>query len=322
MRYTHHDPAGPPAVHVQGLHKSYGSHTVLHGLDLAVHEPIHALLGPNGAGKTTLINILSTLIPADRGRVQILGLDLPEDRREVQRLISVTGQFAAVDELLNATENLQMMARLLGLGRRAARARSAELLEQFNLTAAASKPVNTYSGGMRRRLDLAISMISTPALLFLDEPTTGLDTRSRQMLWSQIRTLAAGGTTVLLTTQYLEEADVLADRVSVLDDGSIVAQGTPEQLKAAVGGTVLELRDDAGSINQEIATDGTVEHVCNTLSALRWTHAHQPVNLRRPTMDEAFLHLTGAAATVGATPEIDPDSPSAPHPDHRQGALR
>ncbi|HLS14479.1 MAG TPA: ATP-binding cassette domain-containing protein [Beutenbergiaceae bacterium] len=322
MKYTHSDPAGSPAVHVQGLHKSYGSHTVLDGLDLAVTEPVHALLGPNGAGKTTLINILSTLIPADRGRVQILGLDLPDDRREVQRLISVTGQFAAVDELLNATENLQMMARLLGLGRKAARARSAELLEQFNLTAAATKPVTTYSGGMRRRLDLAISMICTPALLFLDEPTTGLDTRSRQMLWSQIRTLAAGGTTVLLTTQYLEEADVLADRVSVLDEGSIVAQGTPEQLKAAVGGTVLELLDDAGSVNQEIATDGTVEHVCSTLSALRWTHAHQRVNLRRPTMDEAFLHLTGAEATVGAAPGAGPGSPSAPHPDHHQGALR
>lgn len=300
-----------PAIVVTGLRKNYGSHVVLDGLDLSVSDRIHALLGPNGAGKTTLINILSTLVPADSGTASILGLDLRRDRRKVQRMISVTGQFAAVDELLSGTENIVMMARLLGLSRRAARARGADLLDQFDLTGAAAKPVSTYSGGMRRRLDLAISMICAPTVLFLDEPTTGLDTRSRQGLWDQIRALAESGTTVFLTTQYLEEADVLADRISVLDRGTIVAQGTPEELKAGVGGTVLQLRDDEGHLTSELATDGSARHVADTLATLAQTHPEARVTLRRPTMDEAFLQLTGTPPTTSGA--AGPDHPDSPH---------
>ncbi|MGC0249199.1 ATP-binding cassette domain-containing protein [Pseudactinotalea sp. Z1748] len=303
-----------PAIEVTGLRKAYGTHTVLDGLDLRVDERIHALLGPNGAGKTTLINILSTLVPPDAGSVRILGRALPRDRRTVQRMISLTGQFAAVDELLSGTENMVMMGRLMGLSRADARTRGADLLHQFDLTEAASKAVSTYSGGMRRRLDLAISMICAPALLFLDEPTTGLDTRSRQGLWDQIRALAQAGTTVFLTTQYLEEADVLAERISVLDRGTIVAQGTPEELKSGVGGTVLQLRDDEGHLTSEFPTDGSVGHVTHILADLARSQPGARVSLRRPTMDEAFLHLTGAGPAPDPGAQADPADPGASGP--------
>jgi len=219
-------------VNVRGIRKGFGGHTVLDDVDLDVPTgTVFALLGPNGAGKTTLIRILATLIRPDAGSATIAGHDLLTDARGVRGSISLTGQYAAVDDMLTGAENLRMMGRLRHLSRSAAKARAARLLDAFDLEGAADKRVKTYSGGMRRRLDLAISMITPPALLFLDEPTTGLDPRSRNQLWDVVRGLAADGVTVLLTTQHLEEADRLADTVAVLHHGHIVAQGTPAELK-------------------------------------------------------------------------------------------
>ncbi len=284
--------ARPPVISIAGLQKSYGAQRVLADLDLAVDDRIHALLGPNGAGKTTLINILSTLIPADGGTAQILGMDLRTQRKDIKRHISVTGQFAAVDEGLSGKENIEMMAKLLGLSTRAARTRSATLLEEFDLTGAATKRARTYSGGMRRRLDLAISMINAPALLFLDEPTTGLDTVARQNLWGQVRALAQAGTAVFLTTQYLEEADVLADRISVLNDGRIIAQGTAAELKSSVGGAVIELLDGEGHPIKEVTTDGSAQSISEAMAAQALEHPQAQVAIRRPSLDEAFIQLT------------------------------
>jgi ABC-2 type transport system ATP-binding protein len=223
MRYT---------IDARGIGKSFGGHAVLDAVDLSVETgQIFALLGPNGAGKTTLIRVLATLVRPDAGTATIAGHDLRTDPAGVRGAISLTGQYAAVDDVLTGRENLRMMARLLHLGRREASERTAELLDAFGLADSADRRVKTYSGGMRRRLDLAISMIARPALLFLDEPTTGLDPRSRSQLWDVVRGLAAEGVTVLLTTQYLEEADQLADTVAVLHRGRIVAQGAPEELK-------------------------------------------------------------------------------------------
>jgi ABC-2 type transport system ATP-binding protein len=223
-------------IRISGLTKAYGKHQVLAGVDLDVRPgEIVALLGPNGAGKTTLVNILTTLVVPDGGSATVDGFDVVTRSAEVRRRISVTGQSAAVDGLLTGEENLRMMARLSGLSPAAARARTAELLERFDLADAARKLVSTYSGGMRRRLDLALSLVVTPPVVFLDEPTTGLDTRSRRELWDAIRTLAADGAAVLLTTQYLEEADQLADRIALLDGGRIVALGTADELKTRVG---------------------------------------------------------------------------------------
>ena len=223
-------------IAARGVTKSFRAQEVLRGVDLDVHAgEIVALLGPNGAGKTTLVNILSTLVAPDGGTATVAGFDVVRSPRDVQRRISLTGQAAAVDGLLTGDENLRMLARLSGLPRRAARARAAELLDRFALTEAGGKLVSTYSGGMRRRLDLALSLIATPPVVFLDEPTTGLDTRSRRELWDAIRDLARDGAAVLLTTQYLEEADVLADRIALLDDGRIVAAGTAAELKSRVG---------------------------------------------------------------------------------------
>jgi ABC-2 type transport system ATP-binding protein len=219
-------------VDARGIRKSFGAKTVLDGVDLAVRQgEIFALLGPNGAGKTTLIRILATLLRADAGTATIAGRDLLADPRGVRGAISLTGQYAAVDDILTGEENLRMMARLLHLPRREARTRAAALLDAFGLADAGDTRVKAYSGGMRRRLDLAVSMIARPALLFLDEPTTGLDPRSRGQLWDVVRGFADEGVTVLLTTQYLEEADQLADTVAVLHQGRIVAQGTPAELK-------------------------------------------------------------------------------------------
>jgi daunorubicin resistance ABC transporter ATP-binding subunit len=223
-------------IRATGITKKFGSHAVLDGVDLEVGAgEIVALLGPNGAGKTTLVNILTTLVLPDGGTASVAGFDVRTEGDEVRRRISLTGQSAAVDGLLTGDENLRMMARLSGLTPAAARARAAELLERFDLVDAARKQVSTYSGGMRRRLDLALSLVVTKPVVFLDEPTTGLDTRSRRELWDAIRTLADDGAAVLLTTQYLEEADRLADRIALLDGGRIVAIGTAGELKSRVG---------------------------------------------------------------------------------------
>jgi daunorubicin resistance ABC transporter ATP-binding subunit len=280
-------------IAVRGVTKSFGNAPVLRGIDLTVARgEIVALLGPNGAGKTTLINILSTLVVPDGGTARIGGHDVVREPAAVKALISLTGQSAAVDEVLTGDENLRMMGRLIGLGRADAARRSRELLERFGLTASAGKRVKTYSGGMRRRLDLAISLLGTPPVVFLDEPTTGLDPASRQELWSVIRHLADNGTTVLLTTQYLEEADQLADRITVLESGVIVAEGTPGDLKSRIGGEMVALHDADGAVLREIPTDGTVAGLRAALDALD-DAAAASVTLRRPSLDDVFLSLTG-----------------------------
>jgi ABC-2 type transport system ATP-binding protein len=262
-----------PAIDVRGARKAFGAQVVLDDLDLVVRRgEVFALLGPNGAGKTTTINVLSTLTRPDAGAVAVAGIDVVRDPDGVKRRISLTGQATAVDDVLTGIENLTMLGRLSGLSPRRARRRAAELLERFDLADAATKRVGAYSGGMRRRLDLALSFIVTPEVLFLDEPTTGLDTRSRRELWDVIRSLADAGTTVFLTTQYLEEADQLADRIAVLDGGRIVATGTAAQLKARVGGTVSGLR--------------------RALDVLDEAGAEGVVTLRRPSLDDVFLALT------------------------------
>ncbi|QZN87230.1 ABC transporter ATP-binding protein [Cellulomonas sp. C5510] len=229
------------AVDVRGLRKSYGDHVVLDGVDLAVTAgTVTALLGPNGAGKTTTVGVLATLLAPDAGTVRVAGHDVVAEPQAVRAAIGVTGQVSAVDDLLTGTENLRLMTALHHLGRREGRERAETLLARFGLTDAARKPVSTWSGGMRRKLDLAMTLVGEPAVVFLDEPTTGLDPRSRRALWDEVRALVAGGTTILLTTQYLEEADLLADRVAVLDGGRVVAEGTPGELKSA---------HDAGSLD-------------------------------------------------------------------------
>jgi ABC-2 type transport system ATP-binding protein len=280
-------------IAVRGVTKSFGKVPVLRGIDLTVARgSIVALLGPNGAGKTTLINILSTLVAPDAGTATVAGHDVVREREAVKRQISLTGQSAAVDEVLTGDENLRMMGRLSGLTRSAAADRSRELLERFELTESARKRVKTYSGGMRRRLDLAISLLLTPPVVFLDEPTTGLDTRSRQDLWSVIRHLADNGTTVFLTTQYLEEADQLADRIAVLEGGRIVAEGTAGELKARIGGEVVAIHGPDGEVLREIPTDGTVAGLRTALDGVT-DSATASVTLRSPSLDDVFLALTG-----------------------------
>jgi ABC-2 type transport system ATP-binding protein len=300
-------------VTARGLRKSFGGKVVLDGVDLDVATGvIFALLGPNGAGKTTFIRILATLIRPDEGTVTIAGHDLLTDPTGVKRSISLTGQYAAVDDMLTGEENLRMMARLLHLAPRAAKARSAELLAEFGLFDARARLVKTYSGGMRRRLDLAISMIARPSLLFLDEPTTGLDPRSREQLWGTVRGLADQGVTVLLTTQYLEEADQLADRIAMLDHGRIVARGTADQLKSSLGGEVVRLHFADGDGYQralgaltilradqrlrtiEVGTDGSAASVHDLLGMLRTAGAPASrVSVGRPSLDDVFRSLTG-----------------------------
>ncbi|WP_203137402.1 ATP-binding cassette domain-containing protein [Microbacterium sp. JZ31] len=298
-----------PAIHVEGLTKSFGRgaarRRVLDGLDLRVAPgEVFALLGPNGAGKTTTIAILTTLLKPDAGRARIAGHDVARAPGAVQRRIALTGQAAAVDDVLTAAENLVMFGRLSGLGRVAARRRATELLERFDLTAAAQRRVATYSGGMRRRLDLALSFVVQPEVLFLDEPTTGLDTRSRRELWDVIRSLADNGTTVFLTTQYLEEADRLADRIAVLHDGRIAALGTAAQLKARVGGETIELQDADGSVIDAVPAEGTVAGVRRALEALASRGLEGTVTVRRPTLDDVFLALTdGSPAAAAERPE-------------------
>ena len=308
----------PPAIRVVGLTKRWGEHTVLDGVDLSVAPcSVYALLGPNGAGKSTFIRILTTLTPADAGVVEVAGQDVAANPADVRRAISVTGQATAVDELLTGRENVRMVARVAGLGRRDADARADELLAQFDLLDAADRRAGSYSGGMRRRLDLAASLVVIPAVLFLDEPTTGLDTRSRQTLWRRIEELAAAGTTILLTTQYLEEADELADRIGVLDGGRLVAEGTAAELKARVGSEVLELTIACASGRQRAAellgamtggpesihvpTDGSADHIRHVLDRLVAHHIGDVrVAVHAPTLDDVFLSLTERTGPTAA----------------------
>jgi oleandomycin transport system ATP-binding protein len=308
------------AIEAEGLVKSFGEVRALDGIDMVAREgTVFGLLGPNGAGKTTAIRVLSTLLLPDAGRAAVGGYDVVREPGQVRRLIGLTGQYAAVDELLSGKDNLFMIGRLLGLTPGTSRARAAELLEQFDLADAAGKLVKNYSGGMRRRLDLAASLVGRPRFLYLDEPTTGLDPRSRLELWGMIRSLVAEGSTVLLTTQYLEEADRLADEIVVIDHGRVIAAGTPAQLKARVGGQVLQARPadtaDLPEVERILAsfaaedekpyTDAQLVSVAITdRSALGRAVrrldeegiAIEDLSLRRPSLDEVFLAITGHLA--------------------------
>ena len=312
----------PYTVNASGITKSFGGHLALDHVDLAIDTgSVFALLGPNGAGKTTMVRILATLVRPDAGTATVAGHDLLADPAGVRRSISLTGQYAAVDDKLTGQENLEMMARLLHLPRRAVRARAAELLAAFDLEDARDRRVGTYSGGMKRRLDLAISMIERPELVFLDEPTTGLDPRSRDQVWGTVRDLADDGVTILLTTQYLEEADQLADMIAMLDRGQVVARGTADQLKSSIGTEVIRLQfGDRDSYNRalgqldavradrrlhilEIASNGSAAQVRGLLSHLEAAGAPAlKVSTHRPSLDDVFLSLTGgqAAATASA----------------------
>jgi oleandomycin transport system ATP-binding protein len=305
------------AIQAEGLVKRFGATTALAGVDFEVARgTVLGLLGPNGSGKTTAVRILATLLQPDAGRAEVGGRDTVRQAHQVRQLIGLTGQYAAVDDNLTGHQNLLMIGRLLGLSVRHARERAAELLARFDLAEAARRPVKTYSGGMRRRLDLALSLVGRPQVLYLDEPTTGLDPQSRSELWTIVRDLVGDGTTVLLTTQYLEEADRLADVIVVLDHGTAIARGTPDALKAGLGGVVLEIRPaDAGRLGTvaavvaDLATSAPEVHAGSQLvtvpmrdSALlgevvrRLEHAGVVLTdlaLRRPSLDEVFLSLTG-----------------------------
>ncbi|GAD86387.1 daunorubicin resistance protein DrrA family ABC transporter ATP-binding protein [Nocardia asteroides NBRC 15531] len=306
------------AIRTQGLGKSYGDFTAVGAVDLTVAAgTVFALLGPNGAGKTTTVRMLATLVRPDRGSARIFGYDIARDATAVRSMIGLTGQYASVDETLTAGENLRLFGRLLGLSRREAAARSAELLEEFELTAVTDRPVGQFSGGMRRRLDLAATLITDPPLIFLDEPTTGLDPHTRDRMWGIIRKLVARGATVLLTTQYLEEADALADRIAVIDRGRIVAEGTAGELKSSVGEQVLrlELADIAQSAHAESLVADLTGEVPKGSSAGTLTVALADASVAadivaacraagiplrgfavdRPDLNEVFLALTGTA---------------------------
>jgi ABC-2 type transport system ATP-binding protein len=256
---------------------------------------VFALLGPNGAGKTTIVHILSTLVAPDAGTVTIAGHDLARDPNGIRAAIGLTGQFAAVDGLLTGEENLRLMADLRHLGARAGRRRVAELLERFDLLDAARKPLATYSGGMKRRLDLAMTLVGRPQVIFLDEPTTGLDPRSRQTMWDIVRELLADGVTILLTTQYLDEADRVADRVAVLDQGRIVGAGSPSELKSRVGSEVLIVHGPDGAPVREIPTDGTADGLRRALDDISDVRSAS-VSVRVPSLDDVFFALTGTTA--------------------------
>ncbi len=305
--------AAPAGIVATGVVKSFGDRRVLDQVDLVVEAgTVAALLGPNGAGKTTMVRILSTLVPADAGRLTVGGHDLAADPDAVRRVIGVTGQFSAVDNLLTGRENLQLIADLRHLGRSAGRRRVAELLERFDLTDAADQPLSTYSGGMRRRLDLAMTLVTRAQVIFLDEPTTGLDPRSRRTMWQIIGELVADGATILLTTQYLDEADHLAQRVTVLDRGRIVAGGTPEELKARVPGGHLRLHfaqpeglrsaadllpaavPGPDQLSLDVPGDGSVESLRILLERLHDAAIDvERLSIHTPDLDDVFLAVTG-----------------------------
>jgi ABC-2 type transport system ATP-binding protein len=308
------DSTSAAAISVRGLRKSFGETLVLDGIDLEVAPgTVHALLGPNGSGKTTIVNILSTLIRRDAGDVQVGGFDLDHDPQGIRGAIGVTGQFSAVDAMLTGAENLRLMGDLNHLDAAMVRERSMRLLDEFGLSAAATSLPATYSGGMRRRLDLAMTLMGTPRIIFLDEPTTGLDPRSRRQLWAMIRDLVRDGVTIFLTTQYLEEADELADRISVLDHGRIIAEGSPSELKRLVPGghVVLEFTDAAGlalasgalectdlmedALLLRVPSDGSAQSIRSVLDRLD----HEAIDVAAlsvhlPDLDDVFLALTGS----------------------------
>jgi ABC-2 type transport system ATP-binding protein len=320
-------PASEWAVEAHGLVKNFGDNRAVDRVDLFVRTgSVYGLLGPNGAGKTTTIRMLATLLRPDGGEASIFGHDIVREAYVVRQLIGVTGQYASVDETLSARENLYLFSRLNGLSRKEANARSAALLDEFALTDAAKRPLKQFSGGMRRRLDLAASLISQPPLIFLDEPTTGLDPRTRAQMWTTIRRLVTSGSTILLTTQYLDEADQLADRIAVIDRGAVVAEGTADELKATVGNSslLLVLVDSAQLGRAQVVVD-EILHVNATVSPeARRINAPMTspdavtdllvrlreegiavaeISVQKPTLDEVFLTITGRAASADEEPE-------------------
>jgi ABC-2 type transport system ATP-binding protein len=318
------------ALEADGLVKVFSENRAVDGVDLRVRTgSVYGVLGPNGAGKTTTINMLATLMRPDGGSGRVFGHDVVRDAHIVRQLIGVTGQFASVDETLSATENLMIFARLLGLSRSEAKAKSADLLERFGLAEAARRPLKQFSGGMRRRLDLAASLLAQPPLIFLDEPTTGLDPRTRGQMWDTIRELVHTESTVLLTTQYLDEADQLADRIAVIDHGRVVAEGTPDDLKASVGTSSLQLRvrdaadtaDALRAIEQTLGVRGVLspeasritapladpDRVAELLITLREAGIGlSEVSVQKPTLDEVFLTLTGHPAEEDSSDDSTP----------------
>ena len=308
------------AIAVSGLRKAYGNKIVLNGIDLDVRAgTIFSLLGPNGAGKTTTVNVLTTLMKADSGTVRVAGHDVATEAKAVRAAIGVTGQFAAVDELLTGQENLQLMVDLSPVPAKDGKRIVTRLLERFDLVESAQKLVSTYSGGMRRKLDLAMTLVGSPRIIFLDEPTTGLDPRSRRTMWSIIRELVADGVTIFLTTQYLEEADQLADRIAVLDQGRLVAQGTPDELKRQIPGTHVRLRfttageldaavriltgstRDAEALTLRVPSDGGTKSVRAVLDRLdEYSLNAEGFTVHTPDLDDVFLALTGHTTEVDA----------------------
>ncbi|MFJ1972207.1 ATP-binding cassette domain-containing protein [Streptomyces sp. NPDC087903] len=327
----------PGAIYAEGLVKTFGDVKALDGVDLDVPEgTVLGLLGPNGAGKTTTVRCLTTLLRPDSGRAVVAGLDVLKQPNEVRRSIGLSGQFAAVDEYLTGRENIQMVGRLYQMKAKAAKARAEELLEQFHLTDAADRPAKTYSGGMRRRLDLAAALVVSPPVMFMDEPTTGLDPRNRQQLWEVIKQLVSGGTTLLLTTQYLEEADHLAHDIAVVDQGKVIARGTSDQLKARTGGERVEVvvheRDHIATAAEVLAGFGkgetSIEDHTRKLTVpvtggakllaevIRELDARgieiDDIGLRRPTLDDVFLSLTGHLAETADEANGGPADAKAP----------
>jgi ABC-2 type transport system ATP-binding protein len=327
-----------PAVLAHGLVKTFGEQRAVDHVDLEVRRgQVFGVLGPNGAGKTTMLKMLATLLPIDDGRAEIFGHDVKREPHIIRQLLGVTGQYASVDENLTATENLMLFARLQGVDRGTARTTASRLLEQFDLSEAAAKPISAFSGGMRRRLDLAASLITRPPLIFLDEPTTGLDPRTRGQMWETIRELVENGCTVLLTTQYLDEADQLADRIAVIDRGRKVAEGTSDELKSSVGRSSLTLglsdRDEvpaAASVAERLIGEAPVlspearrltvplersDQAVDVLVALREHRiAIDSVSVQKPSLDEVFLALTGHDTHVSDAEENDDELESSSRP--------
>jgi ABC-2 type transport system ATP-binding protein len=321
-------------IHTESITKSFGDVRALRAVDLDVAGgTVFGLLGPNGAGKTTMVRILTTLLSPDAGRAAVAGLDVVRDAERLRSAIGLAGQYAAIDENLTGAENLEMVGRLYHLPAAEARSRGGAILERFDLVEAADRPAKTYSGGMRRRLDLGASLVGRPRVLFLDEPTTGLDPRSRLEMWDVIRELVKDGTTLLLTTQYLDEADRLADRIAVIDDGTVIAEGTSDELKTRIGGEVLALRvtdrtkvpaaagavlglgpgggnvdNNTGEITLPVGRDGTAI-LTEAVRRLDAEHIElADIGLRRPSLDDVFLALTGRT-TADAWPPEEPGGP-------------